>query len=432
MINNLNITGLNTYTDESEFVIVSPDYGSIFPVGVPILFESTGSDRRATVTWSFGDGKSETGSAVYHTYDSPGTYAVTCASEKNGKEVVLSLSIMLYRYPTVRIVRPESSVVQALSDVVFEAEVTNADTVIWKFSDGTEYSGLTCTKSYGLYQISDTVTVTATNILGSTTVMLEITIERPMYVWEDTGGILHSWHDKNKFIVLRDGIDGFSSSTADIITEQNCSNIGEYLKTRVWRRRDGFGFSLAIIGRNHAEIEENRKELIDMLSNYDGEGRLIINFDDGSSVYIRAEKANGYPRIANGLPPQQLARMQVAELRFTSSDPFFYASEVVEITPTDGIIELTNQSDVSTPCIFEISAETCQNESTGEIITNNGHDSIIGVVVSSGDGSCTAELDGENSLYRFGMNSQFWMLKPGINKIIGVSKIRYRPRWSGR
>jgi hypothetical protein len=67
------------------------------PVGQPVTFSATSSDPDgdpATIAWDFGDANQASGSAVTHTYGTPGAVTVTVtASEANGTTAVQTLGL---------------------------------------------------------------------------------------------------------------------------------------------------------------------------------------------------------------------------------------------------------------------------------------------------------------------------------------------------
>ena len=102
----------------------------------PHSFTFYNSDQPSqSVAWDFGDGQAGTGDTVTHTYTLPGTYIVTM-------NVALPGGCNGVFVDSVKILQPTASLSYTAGnfcgtkDVIFNATVSNVDSLIWNFGDG--------------------------------------------------------------------------------------------------------------------------------------------------------------------------------------------------------------------------------------------------------------------------------------------------------
>lgn len=250
------------------------------------------------------------------------------------------------------------------------------------------------------------------------------------YVWIDGTGEETNLTDPSSYMVLREGINGFSNSTTEYATQPNSNMMGEVLRQTNTAKRE-FGFRVLIIGTDHADIEAKRKRLLYVFSPSLGMGTLVKSFDDGSTVRISCLIAPGYPDIVDGLPMGSQARTQVVEVRFVAPDPYFYGDEVVVVGDANHTATVINNGDAIAQCMVKISGQLCRNLTTGEEMTAAQSKSINGLTVTVCDGKVVAaDFNNHNAIGNFSHGSRFWMLATGENSLDGIQWIKFRPRWS--
>lgn len=252
----------------------------------------------------------------------------------------------------------------------------------------------------------------------------------PRYAWIDCKGELHDLTNRERFVVLREGISGFSAVNVEYSTAPTLNQRAETLNQATIKSRE-FGFSVVIIANDREDLEMKRRALLNMFSNHDN-GTLVRRLDTGDTVKISCRVSSGYPDIPNGLPQGSHAKAQVAEIRFIATDPYFYGKERrYESTDAQGTINVNNVGDVPAPCVFKLKSNGCKfNSGTLTISPNSADDDISGSIVSVGDNSVVATKSGNNVLHMFARNSRFLMLQPGLNVLTGIEWIEFAPRWS--
>lgn len=249
------------------------------------------------------------------------------------------------------------------------------------------------------------------------------------YLWTAGSGISLDLSSES-YIVLRDGIDGFSGTSADYHTAQSPNRMRHVLRQSAHAPRE-FGFVVLIRASDHADLMQKRKILLDAFSAGYGDGVLQKLLPGVGTVTITARSVRGYPDIRGGLPPGSLARSQEVTIRLVAHDPYWYGP-VLRQTAVGGLCTVQNTGNAElTPCRIRVAANVVTNTTTGQTLYARSGQTIVGAVVDITDTGVTAELDGANALGRFAYDSQFPMLAPGTNVISGVEWVEFRPRWEG-
>ena len=149
-------------------ILMDPD-GPQRPPATFTFTAAAAGDEPFTFSWDFGDGATETGSAVTHTYDALATYAVTCTvTDANGDAGTCTLEVEVTSTPNQRPIcdisyDPARSLVDEA--ITFSSNASDPDgtvaSVDWDFGDGGTASGEAATHAYagrGVYTVVCTVT----------------------------------------------------------------------------------------------------------------------------------------------------------------------------------------------------------------------------------------------------------------------------------
>lgn len=249
------------------------------------------------------------------------------------------------------------------------------------------------------------------------------------YIWMDGFGETTSLLNPNEFIVLREGIHGFSGVSDERSVVQSPNEYAEMVNHRISKSRE-FGFDILIIGSSYYDIMTKRGKLMKIFSI---PGALRKQMPDGNAVTIHCYAARGSPSISGGLPKGNLATHQIASLSLIAPDPYWYGGEITVNRPAgSNSIQLINSGNAGfTPCEIVLSANSARNRTTNQEIHATSGKSVVGVTVKITDNGVSAELNGSNVIGRFDMESEFFGLAPGVNVIEGVSSVKYTPRWDG-
>lgn len=247
------------------------------------------------------------------------------------------------------------------------------------------------------------------------------------YQWTSGSGVSLDLSGES-YVVLRDGIDGFSGGTGEASSETSPNLMRSVVRQTTFAPRE-FGFDVLIRGKDHSDLMQKRQILLDAFSH--GDGVLRKTIPGVGVVSITARSVRGYPDIRNGLPPGAQAKTQVVTIRLVAHDPYFYGP-VLRQNAVGNICTVENTGNAElTPCRIKLSANTCTNTTTGQVMTARGGQTVTGCIVDIKDTGVAAELDGANVLGRFTYDSQFPMLIPGTNVISGAEWVEFMPRWGG-
>lgn len=318
---------------------------------------------------------------------------------------------------------PNTSIV-AGKPVTFSALVTGADSATWDFGDDTDTTtGLTVTHTYA-YSVGDSVTVTATatNPYVSVSTTITLSVRHAQFRWESALGQVLLFIDD--YCVLWSGVDGLSGVPATGIATSNADIIGELFQRTTFGSRT-FTLDVMVYGSDVVTLEANRETLISVLMPYYGLGKLYYRRFDGTEWYLNCMVQSGYPRFQNGPYPTGWP----CEIGFVAFDPCWYSVDEVTLTG-DGT--LTNPGDLPCGGIIVLGSGGATNETTNESIVPTESYDLNGITVSTVDGNKYAQdSEGNNVLYKIGVDSVFISFAPGQNVISGAQSVTIRPRRGG-
>lgn len=249
------------------------------------------------------------------------------------------------------------------------------------------------------------------------------------YLWVDAWGDVTELSDGINYVVLRDGIHGFSGSSNERALTSTPLEYTESVNHRTAKARE-FGFEIMILAPNHELLMLKRERLLRIFS---APGTLQKRRDDGTLMSIRCYAARGSPSVSGGLPAGNYATHQQISISLIAPDPYWYGDEIT-VTRGAGLTQLSivNAGNTEfTPAVITLSSNTAANITTGQTIAASAGKTVSGSVVSVDDNGVTASLSGTNVVGRFTINSQFFGLTAGLNVLEGVSSVKYTPRWDG-
>jgi PKD repeat protein len=142
---------------------------SVADTGQAITFTGTATDPNnlaLTYAWNFGDGKTNTGSSIGHTYTAAGNYTVTLTvSNGVGLSSAATTSIRIYASPGAPTISSSPGIANANQSVTFTGSVADPDgrltSYVWNFGDGGTGTGTSASHTYtadGTYSVTFTVT----------------------------------------------------------------------------------------------------------------------------------------------------------------------------------------------------------------------------------------------------------------------------------
>ncbi|MBF0099538.1 MAG: PKD domain-containing protein [Desulfobacterales bacterium] len=172
--------------------ISTPTNNATFILNQSVSFQGSGTDSDGTIAsyhWNFGDGTSNSGNTITHTYTQAGTYSVRLTvTDDKGSSAIASITIQLQEPPntppSASIVTPSNNASFVMNQSIsFQGSGTDSDGSIvsysWTFGDGGTASGSTTTHTFtqvGTY----TVKLTVTDNKGATaTHSISIQIQEP-------------------------------------------------------------------------------------------------------------------------------------------------------------------------------------------------------------------------------------------------------------
>lgn len=165
--------------------------------GATVSFDASGSaDPDGTIAswlWDFGDGSTGTGSAVTHSYPTPGTYAVTVVVTDDDGATSVDATVVVVKAPEVPGNAPPvaeagpSRTADAGSAVSFDASGSSDPdgtiaSYVWDFGDGSTGTGATPSHSYaepGAYAVTVVVTDDDGAVAQDVTMVTVVAVEEP-------------------------------------------------------------------------------------------------------------------------------------------------------------------------------------------------------------------------------------------------------------
>lgn len=410
--------------------ILSPLANSKNQLGTPINYQAAQppADLAQYVTYTFDTGAGYTGNIAEFAYTPQTTGEFTASltvDNGHGYTNTTTVSYDVGDAPVITITAPAPNTsIVAGKPVTFSASVTGADSATWDFGDDTDTStGLTVTHTYA-YSVGDSVTVTATatNAYGSVSTTITLSVRHAQFRWESALGQELLFIDD--YCVLWSGVDGLSGVPATGIATSNADIIGELFQRTTFGSRT-FTLDVMVYGSDAVTLEANRETLISVLMPYYGLGKLYYRRFDGTEWYLNCMVQSGYPRFQNGPYPTGWP----CEIGFVAFDPCWYSVDEVTLTG-DGT--LTNPGDLPCGGIIILGSGGATNETTNESIVPTESYDLTGITVSTVDGNKYAQdSEGNNVLYKIGVDSVFISFAPGQNVISGAQSVTIRPRRGG-
>ncbi len=411
--------------------IIRPTANSKNPFGTPIAYEANrpaDADLAEYITYTFaaGDGYISGTPEFSHTPSTTGQFTATLTvNNGHGYTDTVTVSYEVGKAPEIAIVAPlDGAGVTAGKEVAFTASVAGHEgSVSWTFGDGGTGTGIAVTHTYAhSYGNTAEVVASATNVYGTTTATIRLQIRHAPFRYISALGEEIPFIDE--YCIMWSGIDGMSGITADPICSTNSDIVGELFQKSSFGRRT-FTLDCMVYGNDRAEIEANKERLISAMIPYYGIGKLFVRMEDGSEWYINCMIGNGYPRFVNGSYPTSWP----CELGFVAPAPCWYAVDEIDLSGSGPITTSGNL-----PCggIIVLGSGGATNETTNESIVPTGFYDLEGIEVSTVDGNKYArDSDGNNVLYKIGVDSVFISFAPGQNVITGAQSVTIRPRRGG-
>jgi len=172
-IDSLNVTSTYSVTLVVDLGLTLSINLSPTEIGVPVTFTTaaTGGLSPYTYNWSFGDGTSQTGSIVTHTFTSPKLYSIKLtASDSNGNMGSLVKQVQVQPALTATL---SSDSTGGVAPTVIRFNATTSwgvgpFTFVWNFGDGQKAEGPSVVHNYTVPN-SYSVQVTVTDSVGITT-----------------------------------------------------------------------------------------------------------------------------------------------------------------------------------------------------------------------------------------------------------------------
>ena len=410
--------------------ILSPLANSKNQLGTPINYQAAlpPADLAQYVTYIFDTGAGYTGNIAEFAYAPQTTGEFTASltvDNGHGYTNTTTISYEVGDAPVITITAPAPNTsIVAVKPVTFSASVTGADSATWDFGDDTDTAtGLTVTHTYA-YSVGDSVTVTATatNPYGSVSTTITLSVRHAQFRWESALGQVLLFIDD--YCVLWSGVDGLSGVPATGIVTSNADIIGELFQRTTFGSRT-FTLDVMVYGSDVVTLEANRETLISVLMPYYGLGKLYYRRFDGTEWYLNCMVQSGYPRFQNGPYPTGWP----CEIGFVAFDPCWYSVDEVTLTG-DGT--LTNPGDLPCGGIIILGSGGATNKTTNESIVPTESYDLTGIIVSTVDGNKYAhDSEGNNVLYKIGVDSVFISFAPGQNVISGAQSVTIRPRRGG-
>lgn len=145
-----------------------------------------------TVTWDFGDGGSDTGTSVSHTYPGSGDYTATVTVDDGTDSVQSTVDVTVNTPPTIDTAPTATpALVEIGEDVTFGGGATdaNGDTVTyaWDFGDGSNGSGVPATHSFAASGDYTAVLTANDGMDDSTPATVDVTVAKTVSIGKVSG-----------------------------------------------------------------------------------------------------------------------------------------------------------------------------------------------------------------------------------------------------
>lgn len=184
------LTATNAAGSDSDSALItvvpggSPPEAVIAPVPttidtgqtITLLSESTNSPT--STSWDFGDGSTENGTEVRHSWDTPGEYRITLTvANATGQDTTFRTIFVepAIEVPDARFNESSLTVIAGETLSFNSTSINNPTSLVWEFGDGSTAEGANVTNSWATPG-SYTVTLTAANAAGSDSTAKTVTV----------------------------------------------------------------------------------------------------------------------------------------------------------------------------------------------------------------------------------------------------------------
>ena len=150
-------------------------------VGVSRAFTSTTVGAATTLVWDFGDGTTDRGQNVSHSWSTPGTYLVTLTASNSAGSTEATTRVIVIPPPPPPVASFSRSPATIITDTVVAFTDTssgNPTSWTWDFGDGTSSTASSPTHVFAAAG-SYTVVLTASNSGGSSSASVTLTVQPP-------------------------------------------------------------------------------------------------------------------------------------------------------------------------------------------------------------------------------------------------------------
>ena len=179
----------NEDSQSFDFTVIAPDLlrvptadfsfrSDTVEVGEELQFVDQSTGNPDILLWSFGDGSTDIGPVVSHSFDEPGQFTVslTASNEAGPNTTSATINVVEAISPPVAIIGAFPGIVEVGQTVTLTSESTNSPTTVtWEFGDGAAGLGTTVRHDWnepGEFRIR----LTVSNSAGSDTVFTDITV----------------------------------------------------------------------------------------------------------------------------------------------------------------------------------------------------------------------------------------------------------------
>ena len=179
----------NQDSQSFDFTVIAPDLlrvptadfsfrSDTIEVGESLQFVDQSTGNPDLLLWSFGDGSTDTGSVVSHSFDVPGQFAVslTASNEAGPNTTSATITVVEAVSPPEAVIAAFPTIVEVGQTVTLTSQSTNSPTTVsWEFGDGQAGLGTTVRHRWatpGEFRIR----LTVSNSAGSDTVFSDLTV----------------------------------------------------------------------------------------------------------------------------------------------------------------------------------------------------------------------------------------------------------------
>ena len=184
------LTATNAEGSDSDSAVITVVPGGLPPqavianlptvvdVGQTIGLASESTNSPTFTSWDFGDGETDTGSEVFHSWDEPGEFRITLTvSNATGQDSTFR-TIFVERAidpPVARFSESSLTVIAGEQLSFSDLSLNSPESLVWDFGDDTSATGSNVTKSWAT-EGQFTVTLTASNEAGTDSTAKTVTV----------------------------------------------------------------------------------------------------------------------------------------------------------------------------------------------------------------------------------------------------------------